>query len=401
MKKALIRLLSFSFILVILATPLSAFAKTNYYVDTESITKNVKMLGSEIISKGTLQDSERCYKKSIEVDDGGVKKTYDYRICYSASESKLCFKTSYDNEKDYVFIDYKNAPKMSVRVGVCSGASYAVAKASFDAFDYYENEDCTFTVESVEGELSKSYINSLANMNLRDSIQGYKECLKAYGSKYDMGKIGFVELCKHSFKVSYIPATTSNNGMKIENCKGCAFVKVSDYAPIGKIYLKKTVYSYNGSAKKPAVVVLDKNGKTIDSSNYTVTYQSGRKKLGKYWVNVKFNGVKYKGEKKLYFTIGPKNTSISSLTTKNKSFTAKWKKQTSNSTGYQLQYANDSGFTKNVYNVNISNNKTTRKTVSKLKAKKKYYVRIRTYKKINGTKYYSNWSDYKSITVKK
>ena len=53
----------------------------------------------------------------------------------------------------------------------------------------------------------------------------------------------------------------------------------------------------------------------------------------------------------------------------------------------------------------ISNAKTTTKPISKLKAKKKYYVRIRTYKtiKVDGesTKLYSNWSKVKTITTKK
>ena len=45
--------------------------------------------------------------------------------------------------------------------------------------------------------------------------------------------------------------------------------------------------------------------------------------------------------------------------------------------------------------MNIAKNKTTSKSVSKLSAKKKYYVRVRTYKtvKINGknVKFYSAW----------
>ena len=42
--------------------------------------------------------------------------------------------------------------------------------------------------------------------------------------------------------------------------------------------------------------------------------------------------------------------------------------------------------------VTISKAKTTSTEIKKLKAKKTYYVRIRTFKKVKGKKYYSEWS---------
>ena len=50
---------------------------------------------------------------------------------------------------------------------------------------------------------------------------------------------------------------------------------------------------------------------------------------------------------------------------------------------------------------NVPQNGTVTQTVKKLKAKKKYYVQLRTYKKIKGNKIYSDWSAVKSVTVKK
>ncbi|MBR1763701.1 MAG: fibronectin type III domain-containing protein, partial [Eubacterium sp.] len=82
-------------------------------------------------------------------------------------------------------------------------------------------------------------------------------------------------------------------------------------------------------------------------------------------------------------------------------FTAKWSKQATQTTGYQIQYATNSKFTKNKKTVTVKGTKTTSKTVSKLKAKKKYYVRVRTYKTVNGKKYYSGWSKAKTVTTKR
>lgn len=100
------------------------------------------------------------------------------------------------------------------------------------------------------------------------------------------------------------------------------------------------------------------------------------------------------------FIINPKGTSISKLSKAKKSFTVKWKKQNTQTTGYRQIYSMNSKFkTGNKY-VMITSNKTTRKSIKKLKAKKKYYIRICTYKTVGGTKYYSGWSSVKSVTTK-
>lgn len=100
------------------------------------------------------------------------------------------------------------------------------------------------------------------------------------------------------------------------------------------------------------------------------------------------------------FIINQKGTSISKLSKAKKSFTVKWKKQNTQTTGYRLIYSMNSKFkTGNKY-VMITSNKTTSKSIKKLKAKKKYYIRICTYKTVGGTKYYSGWSSVKSVTTK-
>ena len=50
--------------------------------------------------------------------------------------------------------------------------------------------------------------------------------------------------------------------------------------------------------------------------------------------------------------------------------------------------------------VNIKKSSTTKLTVKKLKKKKKYYVRMRSYKMVNGKKVYSSWSKTKTVKTK-
>ena len=90
------------------------------------------------------------------------------------------------------------------------------------------------------------------------------------------------------------------------------------------------------------------------------------------------------------------STSISSIKVKNEAFTVKWKKKSS-ITGYQIQYSTNSKFKKENKSIKIKSAKTGSKKITKLKAAKKYYVRIRTYK----GKKYSKWSKVKSIKTPK
>lgn len=98
-------------------------------------------------------------------------------------------------------------------------------------------------------------------------------------------------------------------------------------------------------------------------------------------------------------TVKPKKTSIKKLSKGKKKFTVTWAK-VSGVKGYQIQYSSNKKFKKNNKSVTVTKQKTTKATVKKLKSKKKYYVRVRTYKTVNGKKIYSSWSKVKSIKTK-
>ncbi len=90
---------------------------------------------------------------------------------------------------------------------------------------------------------------------------------------------------------------------------------------------------------------------------------------------------------------------ITKLNGKKKAIGVHWNKA-NNVDGYQIQVATDKKFKKNKKTVTVKKQKTTKTTIKKLKAKKKYYVRIRTFKTVNGKKVYSSWSKIKSVKTK-
>ena len=114
---------------------------------------------------------------------------------------------------------------------------------------------------------------------------------------------------EHEYKVAKTDkATTSKNGQITKKCISCdKTITETIYYP-KTITLSKTKYTYDGKIHKPTVTVKDSKGKTISSSNYTVSYSSGCKNVGKYKVTIKMKG-NYSGSKTLYFTIVPKNSS--------------------------------------------------------------------------------------------
>ena len=219
----------------------------------------------------------------------------------------------------------------------------------------------------------------------------------------EIKNVSFYVCNKHSYQNVMTKATTKKNGSIKEQCQYCRHVKSKETIYYPKtISLSTTSYTYDGKTKKPTITVKDSNGKKISSSNYTVTWSSGRKDVGEYSAKIKFKG-NYTGTVTKTFKILPKATSLTKVTAGTKSFTAKWKKQSTQTSGYQISYATNSAFT-SAKSKTFSGSSTLSGNVTKLSAKKTYYVRVRTYKtvKVNGStkKIYSNWSTAKKVTTK-
>ena len=155
--------------------------------------------------------------------------------------------------------------------------------------------------------------------------------------------------------------------------------------------------AFTGKAITQNVTVKVGNTVLKNGTDYTVSY-SNNKKVGKATVKITGKG-KYGGVITKTFKINPAKQEIQKLTAKSKAFFVDWA-QKGSATGYEIQYATNSKFT-GAKKVAITNNKTDKTTVSKLSGNKKYYVRVRSYTTVGGTKYYGTWSAVKNVTTKK
>lgn len=159
--------------------------------------------------------------------------------------------------------------------------------------------------------------------------------------------------------------------------------------------------TYTGSAVKPVLTVRYGSAVLADGTDYETTFKNN-KDVGNATVTVTGAG-DYEFSLSRTFRVLPKGTNISKLSRARKAVGVRWKKQTarmsaSRITGYQVQAATDACFTKDKKTVTVSGYKKTYKKIKGLKPKTKYYVRIRTYRTVNGTNIYSAWS--KTRTVK-
>lgn len=94
----------------------------------------------------------------------------------------------------------------------------------------------------------------------------------------------------------------------------------------------------------------------------------------------------------------PETTSLK-LRSGKKQLTATWSKA-SDISGYELQYSTSKKFSKKTTKKITAKMSSKKATIKKLGKNKKYYVRIRIYKTVNGKRVYSDWSKVKSVKVK-
>ncbi len=235
----------------------------------------------------------------------------------------------------------------------------------------------------------------------KDGLKGKKHC-SVCNEVIDEGKV--IPKLGHSYgswRLEKQP-TTSKTGLRSRECTRCGYLDIEVIPKIrydissAKITLSHTKYTYTGKAKKPAITVIFSGKKLKANTDYTVKY-SNNIAAGQAKVTITGKGG-YKGTVVKYFKILPAKQKIKAVTPLANSFAVTWTKD-SGVTGYQVMYGTKSDFFdgKSAY---VTKNTSGKKTVTGLKAKKTYYVKVRSYKKVGNSKYYGSWSDTRKVKTK-
>ena len=329
--------------------------------------------------------------------------------CYNLTKATLPESVNYIG--DGAFLDCLELKKITLPTTVdyfgegvlkgCVALEKAVIPSGAETL-HYELHECR-ALKSVTLPKSVKKVEYISFYNCQSLTDVWYE-----GSKADRKKINFsgddyealtkakwhYNTCYHSYKTTLKKATLTKSGSLKRVCKKCKYTDKSTVYYPKKIKLSSSKYTYNGKTKKPAVRIYDSKGKKlIYGEDYTYSRPSASKKVGTYKIKVTFKG-NYSGRKYLYYKINPPKTSLRKLTAAKKSIKVSITKKTSQVSGYEIQYSTSKSF-KNAKIKTIKRYKTTSATLKGLKAKKTYFVRVRTYKTVSGKKYYSAWSSYK------
>ena len=241
---------------------------------------------------------------------------------------------------------------------------------------------------------------STATSETSDATNHWHEC--ECGEKSD--------LSAHQFQwVIDREATTTATGRKHQECTICGYqtapvtipkksaptitvkdstVTVSNKSQTTKLDVKadkdaKLTYKSDNKSVK-----VDKNGKVTIAKNF----------VGKATITVTATSGGAKTTQKVTITVNPKGTTFRAVYNgKGRKLKAYWNRN-SQVDGYQLQYGTSKNFT-GCKTVTLKSNQCTGSVRTGLKKNATYYVRIRTYKRVSGKTYYSDWSKVKSFKV--
>ena len=282
-------------------------------------------------------------------------------------------------------------------------SGWIVDKAASIGVKGSKHKECTVCKKVLE----TAEIPALSRISISKASVTLSTSTYAYDGKAETPsitvKVGGKTLKKDTdYTVSYSNNTKIGTAKVTITGKGNYTGSISKTYSIKNNFKKATISgisnkSYTGKNITQSITV-KYNGKTLkNGTDYTVSY-SNNKKVGTATVKITGKG-SYTGTITKTFKINPAKQEIQKLTAKSKAFFVDWA-QKGSATGYEIQYATNSKFT-SAKKVTITNKKTDKTTISKLSGKKKYYVRVRSYTTVKGTKYYGAWSASKSVTTKK
>lgn len=310
---------------------------------------------------------DRCYEITGEVK----KLTLEQKVLVEEADFGEAYSAAYvfrpENPGQYTIS--LSLDKYYVNTEIYVGENYLTSGPAGEA-DLSNNNPATISVKKGESV----YIR----INKEDSVE--------------TSGLEITAFCKHAqTEIKTTPATCTEAGKKETVCTSCGKVMQTELVPASnhdfgtnEATCKKCGVANPGYIpSEPDSVVSTDMPETVTEGK--VTYQLDKN-----------------GE---YVAAKAKKSAVKKLLKKAKGFQITWQK-VSKVTGYQVQYSTSKKFTKKTTKQKTyQGNKKFTKKVSKLKAKKTYYVRVRTYmtKKINGktVKLYSGWSKAKSVKTKK
>lgn len=294
-------------------------------------------------------------------------------------------------------VDYTVAYENNINAGVNTAKAVVTPKSK----NYTGTKTVTFSIEQKD-------INEL-DMKGNDKVYNGREMNASVTMKWNGKKLERAKDFKVGSYTNNINVGTATGVVTgIGNFKGTRTMTFEispkniaelSFSSVDSHFFDKTYHEPDVSITMDIV----KNNKVIGKEtlvkdkDHIITY-TDNKKVGTAGIMIIGKG-NYTGSRIITFKIRPESTRLLKLERGNKRIRATWEKKTKQVTGYVLQLSPKKNFSSSVKKVTL-NKKTAQKLVKGLRSKKKYYVRVRTYKNVSGIKYYSKWSNKMSIKTR-
>lgn len=165
------------------------------------------------------------------------------------------------------------------------------------------------------------------------------------------------------------------------------------------VKMKSSHLTYSGKIRKPSLKLSYKGIPLKEGTDYTVS-KATAKNVGTGTVEITGKG-NFSEKRTVTYRIVPKTPSVTKAKPlRGKKIYVRWKTKKNQVSGYQIAYSVRKNF-KSGRVLKIGKKSAVKKTFKVKKAKKKYYVRVRTYKTVKGKKIYSSWSKAKVLKTKR
>jgi len=313
---------------------------------------------------------------SITIPTGVTKiEDYTFAYCIGMTEAEIIIPDGVVSIGDRAF-------------SCCGLKSISIPDSVTTIGDYAFTECCTsVTIPDSVTKIGDVAFGFTSSGRLIDGfiISGYSgSAAETYAKEWD---IPFVSLGNSTSTVNLSAGKISSltnvaKGIKIKwsavsNASGYYIYRKAGSGSYKKIKTITSASTISYTDKK----VVDKNGKTYTYK--VVPYSGSTEGTGSEKTTVRLTGTTL---------TNVKNSAASKAK-------VKWTAVTS-VTGYQIQYSTSSSFASGKTKT-VSGASKSSKTLTGLAKGSTYYVRIRTYKTVNGTKYYSAWSSKLKVTITK
>ena len=370
---------------------ISTKVKAIQYTDEMQYTESKTILASRIRDNTVNRNNnftvfaKIIYDKPVDID---ILNNYADNLVKLAMSEELANSSSAGDYLKYSWDEYKKN---------ISG----YYSSSYSKYNYYLKITYKFTyytTYSQEQKLNKdvlTYINK--NVNKNDTDLNKISMIYNYISKS-------VKYNKNIGDIKYSAYSAYENKTAI--CQGYSTLlyKMLKEADVDEVrVIRSSTHSWNIVKIGNMYYHLDTTWEATTSKkgnyNYFLKGSNEINKLNQHKIDSEYKTKKFKKE----YPISNEDYMKTSITkiknVKNKKAKINWKENIY-CDGYVIEYSTKKNFKNSKKNI-ISNRYTSKKTIKGLKKNTKYYVRIRTYKKINNKRNYFTWSNTRIIKTTK